>query len=57
MLCSQVKKGTYNSRNNLAILKLYQFYPDKLQREYVEHILVKVHCMQALKEGVQCAPV
>ena len=33
--------NSYDSRNNLALLRLYQFYPVLMEREVVENVLMK----------------
>jgi translation initiation factor 3 subunit K len=37
----QVEKGTYHLEANLAVLKFYQFHPEKANRFVVGSILIK----------------
>jgi translation initiation factor 3 subunit K len=37
----QVEKGSYDLDANMALLKLYQFYPEKLQKAIVAKVLCK----------------
>ena len=40
---TQLKRtNSYDSRNNLALLRLYQFYPVLTERVVVENVLMKV---------------
>ena len=48
--------NSYDSRNNLALLRLYQFYPVLTEREVVENVLMKVRvvliCLPPLMPAV-----
>lgn len=39
--CPQITKNAYDFEANLAILKLYQFYPEKCNMDFVAKILAK----------------
>lgn len=43
MCAAQLKRSdSYDSRNNLALLRLYQFHPNLTNRTVVENVLIKV---------------
>ena len=44
----QVRDGTYDLDANMALLKLYQFYPDRVRNE-VRYFLCHIKGLSALK--------